>query len=105
MIENEIAQRIAAGATGSGLAVWMARVTGVDIVVMFLGGLAASWFLGEPVAEFFNLVKHESAVGFAVGFLSILVMRKLYDTIHAVDASDTATKVIDKVLSLFGGKK
>ena len=43
MIENEIAQRIAAGATGSGLAVWMARVTGVDLVVMFLGGLAASW--------------------------------------------------------------
>ena len=105
MIESEIAQRIAAGATGSGLAVWMAKVTGVDLVVMFLGGLAASWFLGEPLAVFFSLVKHEAAVGFAVGFLAILVMRKLYDTIHAIDAKDTATKVIDKVLSLFGGKK
>ena len=104
MIEGEAA-RIAAGAAGSGLAAWMAKVTGADLVIMFLGGLAASWFLGEPVAGYFNLAKHESAVGFAIGFLSILVMRKAYETLQAFDAKELGAKLLDKALSLVGVKK
>lgn len=101
MIEGEAA-RLAAGAAGSGLAAWMAKVTGVDLVVMFLGGLAASWFLGEPVAEYFNLVKHESAVGFAVGFLAILVMRKLFDTLSGIDVKELGRALVDKFRKILG---
>jgi hypothetical protein len=102
MIENEFAQRIAAGAAGSGLAVWMAKVTGVDLIIMFFGGLAASWFFGEPVAEFFNLVKHKSAVGFVVGFLAILVLRKLYESIQGVEAESVGKAFVDKLRKMMG---
>jgi hypothetical protein len=102
MIENELLSRAAAGAAGSGLAVWMAKVTGVDLIVMFLGGFASAWFLGEPVAEFFNLVKHEAAVGFAVGFLSILVLRKLYESIQSIEAGGVGKALVDKFRKMLG---
>lgn len=105
MIDNETVHRIAAGAAGSGLAAWMARVVGLDLVIMFIGGTAAAWFFGSPTAEYFNLTKHESAVGFAVGFLAILIMRKLYETVQSIEVKELGAVFIDKLRSFLGVPK
>lgn len=105
MIDNDIAQRVAAGAVGSGLAAWIAKVAGLDFVVMFVGGTAAAWFFGAPLAEYFSLQKYELPLGFVVGFLSILVMRKLYETVQSIEAKELGGVVVDKLRSILGVQK
>jgi hypothetical protein len=102
MIDNEIVQKLAAGAAGAGLGAWMARAAGVDLLVMFMGGFAASYFFVAPITEFFNVTKAEGAVGFSVGFLAILVMRKVYETVQGLDTASLGTAILDKLRKILG---
>jgi hypothetical protein len=102
MIDNETVQKLAAGAAGAGLGAWMARAAGVDLVVMFIGGFVASYFFVEPITEFFNVTKATGAVGFSVGFLAILVMRKVYETVQGLDTASIGTAFLDKLRKLLG---
>jgi phosphotransferase system glucose/maltose/N-acetylglucosamine-specific IIC component len=102
MIEGDLLQRAAAGAAGSGLAVWFAKVSGADIVVMFLGGLIVSIIFGEPVANYLSLQKYEAAVGFSIGFLSIMVLRKIYEGLHSIDGASVAKALVDKLRKMLG---
>ena len=102
MIDSETAQNIAAGATGSGLAAWMAKVAGADLIVMLIGGCAVAHFMGSPIADYFNVTKYASGVGFTVGFLSILVLRKSYETIQSLDPSALGSVIVDKIRKIVG---
>lgn len=103
MIDHETLAKIAAGASGSGLAAWLARATGWTLAVMFVGGLAAAYFIAPAVANWFNLQAHESAVGFVVGFLAILMLRKVHEVIDGIPANSLGGALVEwgrKVLGL-----
>lgn len=85
-IEPDHIQQIGAAATGSGIAAWLARATGWALVCMFLGGLGTAIFTGPGIADFFGLGKYQAGVGFSVGFLAIMVLRKLRDVIESIPA-------------------
>jgi hypothetical protein len=102
MLEAEQIKNILAGGTGSAIAVWLAKATGVDLAIMFIGGVVASHIFGDPVAHFFSLQKYEAAVGFIVGFLSILVLRKLYESVQAIEAAGVGKALVDKLRKMLG---
>jgi hypothetical protein len=102
MFDNETVQNLAAGATGSGLAAWMAKVAGIDLVVMFIGGCAAAHFMGAPIADYFHLARHATSIGFIVGFLSILIMRKAYETLQSLDPSALGSVIVEKFRKILG---
>lgn len=89
----DLVSKIMAGASGSAIATWMARATGLDLFFMFFGGMSAAWFLGQPLAAHFDLERAESAVGFAVGFIAIFSMRKLYSIFEVVKAEDVLSYI------------
>lgn len=86
----DILSKLIAGGSGSAIAAWMARVTGLDLLFTFLGGLSAAWYFGPPVSSYFSLVSKESefAVGWAIGFFAIFTLRKAYLVFEAVSAKD-----------------
>lgn len=77
----DLLNKLAAGSSGSAIAAWLARATGWDLFFHFIGGSAAAWFVGNPIAHHFGLVKLETLIGFAVGFLAIFLMIKARDLI------------------------
>lgn len=89
----DLVSKIIAGASGSAIATWMARATGLDLFFTFFGGMSAAWFFGRPLAEYFDLHRAESAIGFAVGFIAIFSMRKLYAIIEVVEAKDVVAYI------------
>jgi hypothetical protein len=102
MIEGDLLSKAAASAAGSGLAVWMAKVSGLDAFIMFIGGAAVSQIFGAPIAHYFNLQTYEAAVGFTVGFLSIMILRKLYESVGAIDGTSIGKALVDKLRKLLG---
>lgn len=102
-IDPEVINKIIAGGSGSAIAAWIAKATGFNLFMMFVGGLSAAWFLSPAVADFFGLKgpRSEPAVGFVIGFLGIILMRK---ALEVIDKIDWAT-VLGKALEKFGLKK
>ena len=84
----DIMSKLFAGAWGSAIAAWMARATGFDLLVMFIGGSGAAWFVGGGLADHFGLVKLQSVIGFAVGFVAIFIMSKLREVILAIEPKE-----------------
>lgn len=77
MLDPGELKTLAAGASGSAVAAWLARATGWALFGMFGGGLSTAYFIGPVIAEWFSLAHQQAAVGFVVGFLSIMVLRKV----------------------------
>ena len=100
---EEIA-RMASGATGAGIAAWFARATGWTLVGMFLAGLSTAWFIAPSLAQWFGLVSHEGAIGFVVGFLAILVLRKVQAIVENFPAHEVGPAVVDWIKSWLGSK-
>lgn len=103
MIDNDTVEKLAAGAFGSGLAAWFAQATGWALLIMFGGGLAASYFVAPAVTQWFNLASHQPSVGFVVGFLAILMLRKLHDVIDSIPAGSVGGALVEwgrKVMGL-----
>jgi len=106
MIENgELFQKLVSGASGSALGVWFAKVTGWDRVVSAVGGVVCSQLFTAPVVDYFRLVKYENATAFVVGFLSMLVVRKIYEGISSIDTKELATAFVDKFRKFLGVEK
>ena len=83
MIDPGEIKTIVAGASGSAVAAWLARATGWALAGMFGGGVSAAYFVGPVIAEWTSLQHQQSAVGFVVGFLAIMSLRKV---VAAVDS-------------------
>ena len=77
MIESEILHKLAAGASGSALGVWLAKITGWDRLVSFVGGVVCSQLFTAPLVDYFRLMKYEGATAFVVGLLPLLSRWKL----------------------------
>lgn len=99
----DIMSKLFAGAWGSAIATWMARATGLDLLFMFAGGSAAAFFVGGGLADHYGLVKLQSVIGFAVGFVAIFVMSKLREVVMSIDPKE----VISMLTGVFrrGDKK
>lgn len=95
-------KNIAAGAGGSAVAAWLARATGMELVGMFVTGFLTSYFIGPAVAVFFGLGSHASAVGFVVGFLAIMVLRKLIAVVESFPAESIGGAFAAKLRQLLG---
>lgn len=80
----DLLHKLAAGSSGSAIATWLARATGWDLLFTFLGGSAAAWFIGDPLAQHFGLVKLTGLIGFSVGFVAIFLMSKFRDLVMAL---------------------
>lgn len=102
MIDQDTLAKIAAGAWGAGIAAWLAKATGMTLFIMFAGGLAASYFVAPAVAGWFNLTAHSPAVGFVVGFLAILMLRKLHDVIDSIPAGSLGGALVEWLRKLAG---
>lgn len=104
MLDPDTIKQLAAGATGSGLAAWLAKVTGWALVVMFLGGFLAAYFVGPLVADVFSISKPQSmqAVGFVVGFVAILLLRKVHDVIDSIPADSLGGALVEWLRKLLG---
>ncbi len=105
MIESEIAQKLAAGAAGSGLGVWLAKITGWDRVVSGLGGLVCSQLFTPIAVDYFRLTKYENATAFVVGLLSMLLVRKVYEGISSIDTKELANAIVARFRLFLGVKK
>lgn len=105
MLDPDTAQNLAAGSSGSALAAWLARATGWELLFMFLGGSSAAWFLGPLVAEWFRLQHQASAVGFAVGFLSLMVARKIIAVIDSFPADSMGGALAALIHRWLGNQK
>lgn len=103
MIDNETLAKIAGGATGSAIAAWFARATGLSLAVMFFGGLSAAWFVGPAVADASRLpTDYQPAVGFVVGFVAIMFLRKLYDVMESIPAGSIGGTLVEWLRKLLG---
>lgn len=80
----DLLHKLAAGSSGSAIATWLARATGWDLFFTFLGGSAAAWFIGDPLAKHFGLVELAGLIGFSVGFVAIFLMSKFRDLVMAI---------------------
>ena len=100
--DPETLHQLGAGASGSAVAAWLARATGLELVGMFLAGLSAAYFIGPAVAALFNLHAHASAVGFATGFLAIMVLRKVLAVIDSFPADSIGGAIATKLKQLLG---
>jgi hypothetical protein len=105
MNEGDLMAKAASSATGSWLAVWMSKVVGFDRIFMFCGGFAASWFLNDIISEKMSLQTHQVAVGFALGFLSMLFLRKLFEAFESIDSKKVADSFVDKLRKFLGVEK
>ncbi len=104
MIEPDTVNNVVAGAAGSGIASWLARATGYTLIFMFVGGLSAAWFLGPLVAKKSDLLDQQAAVGFAVGFLSIMLMRKIAEVVETFPAAKVSRSLLSALRKLLGVK-
>jgi hypothetical protein len=104
MIESELLQKLAAGASGSALGVWLAKITGWDRLVSGLGGVICSQLLTAPAVDYFRLMKYEAATAFIVGLLSMLLIRKLFEGISSIDTKELASVFVAKIRLWLGVK-
>jgi hypothetical protein len=104
MIEGEFLHKLAAGASGSALGVWLAKTTGWDRVVSGVGGVVCSQLFTAPVVDYFRLMKYENATAFVVGLLSMLFIRKLYEGFSSIDTKELASAFVAKVRLWLGVK-
>ena len=107
MFDPDTWQKVVAGGSGSALAAWLAKATGLELVWMFLGGSSAAWFVGPLVAEWFKLQHQAPAVGFAVGFLALMIARKVIEIVDSFPAGsfgNVALAALRRWLGLPHGK-
>jgi hypothetical protein len=104
MIESEILHKLAAGASGSALGVWLARISGWDRLVSGVGGVVCSQLFTAPVVDYFRLVKYENATAFVVGLLSMLLVKKLFEGISSIDTKELGAAFVAKVRLWLGVK-
>jgi hypothetical protein len=104
MIEGEFLHKLAAGASGSALGVWLAKTTGWDRVVAGVGGVVCSQLFTAPVVDYFRLMKYENATAFVVGLLSMLFIRKLYEGVSSIDTVELGKVFVAKVRLWLGVK-
>lgn len=104
MIESELLHKLAAGASGSALGVWLAKITGWDRLVSFVGGCVCAQFFTEPAVDYFRLVKHELTAAFVVGLLSMLLIRKLFEGLQSIDTKELGAAFVAKVRLWLGVK-
>ena len=100
--DPETLHQLAAGASGSAVAAWLARATGFELLFMFLAGLSSSYFIGPAVAAMFGLHSHASAVGFVTGFLAIMVLRKVLAVVNGFPADTIGGLFVAKLKQLLG---
>jgi hypothetical protein len=103
MIEGEAA-KLAAGAAGSGLGVYLAKITGWDRVVSGVGGIVCSQLFTAPVVDYFRLTKYESATAFVVGLLSMLLVKKVFEGVSSIDTKELAGAFVAKIRLWLGVK-
>lgn len=94
--------QLGAGATGSAIAAWLARATGMALLGMWGAGLSTAYFIGPAVAAMFNLQQHASAVGFTVGFLAIMVLRKVLAVVESFPAESIGGVLVLKLKQILG---
>lgn len=104
MDENHLLQKLAAGAAGSGMGVYLARVTGVDRVVSFLGGVVCSYLFTPVAVDYLNVAKYENPTSFVIGLLSMLFVKKIYEGFNSIDAKELAAAFVAKVRLWLGVK-
>lgn len=92
--DPEDLRQIGAAATGSGLAAWIAKATGIPLLAMFAGGFLTSIVVGPTIAALANLSDHESGVGFAVGFLAIMILRKIHEVVEGIPAKGISGLIV-----------
>lgn len=100
--DPETIHQLGAGASGAAIAAWLARATGFELAGMFLSGFSAAYFVGPSVASLFNLHQHASAVGFAVGFLAIMVLRKVLAVVESFPAESIGGVLVAKLKQFLG---
>lgn len=100
--DPETLQQIGAGASGSAIAAWLLRATGLELVGVFLSGLSTAYFVGPAVASIFNLGSHATAVGWAVGFLAVMVLRKVLAVIESFPAESVGGILVSKIKQMLG---
>lgn len=102
MIDNDTLAKLAAGGGGSALAAWLAKATGAQLAIMFGGGLLASWFVAPAIADRFALTSHQPAVGFVVGFVAIMFLRKVHDVVDGIPAGSIGSTLVEWWRKLLG---
>lgn len=101
--DPDLANKLLAGGSGSAIAAWLAKLAGWNLVIAIAAGLAISWFLGPAIADFFDLHKEQarSAVSFMVGFIGLILLRKLLLVIETIKWEEIAKSVQERIKSWF----
>lgn len=103
MIDQDTAQTLVAGGSGAAVAAWLAKAVGLSLLVMFLGGLSAAYFFSKLLAPLFNLpVEYVGAIAYTVGFVSILLLRKLHGALDAIQTDQLGRVIVDWLRRLLG---
>ncbi len=103
MIDNDTAQTLVAGGSGAAVAAWLAKATGLSLAVMFFGGLSAAFFFSKLLAPAFRLpVEYVGAIAYVVGFVAILLLRKLHGALDAVQTDALGRVIVDWLRRLLG---
>lgn len=102
MLDHDTIAKLAAGGGGSALAAWLAKASGMQLAIMFIGGLLASYFVAPAIADWFGLTQHQPAVGFVVGFLAIMFLRKLHDVMDSIPAGSVGGAIVEWLRKVLG---
>lgn len=102
MIDPGEFKNLVAGASGSAVAAWVARATGWALFGMFTSGWVAAYFIGPLVTEWANMEHQASAIGFVVGFLAIIVLRKVVATVESFPAESVGGMFTQKLKKWLG---
>ena len=90
------AHKLAPGAAGSIIAVFLLRPTWPRSILLFLAGTLAAKYLAPLMLTYFSMDKEIG--GFISGLFVMAVLGKVFDTFAAVDGS----KILDRILTKFG---
>ena len=101
-IDPEDLRQLGAAATGSGIAAYIAKAKGMPLLAMFAGGMLTSIMVGPSIASLANLSDHQSGVGFTVGFLAIMILRKIHEVVEGIPAKGVGGLIVRFFQRLLG---
>lgn len=96
MTPLEEANKLAPGASGALIAVFLLRPTWPRSIMLFLAGTLAAKYMAPLLLSYFTLDKEVG--GFVSGLFIMAILGKVFDTFGALDGS----KLLDRVLARFG---
>jgi len=102
-LDDPAVAKLGASFLGSLISLRFIKGTKIEIVLMFIGGVAVSFYSTDPVASWINGGPQTMGlVGFFLGLLGMTVVSKLYEVINSIETKFVVEAIKEWVMKKWG---